>query len=159
MNREVVYLATKDALSRRNVDLIELAKVVYDLQSPYEENLTLDDCYVEIDKILRKREVGHAVITGIEMDELAENNVFSQPLQKIVETDQSLYGVDEILALSIVNIYGSIAYTNFGYLDKTKPGIIGEYNNKESGQVHTFLDDILCAIAASACSRLAFSKE
>ena len=35
-----------------------------------------------------------------------------------------VYGIDEILALSIVNIHGSIALTNFGYADKLKPGII-----------------------------------
>lgn len=158
MNKENLNTAAGDALKRRGVDLIELAKIVYDLQVPYQNDLMLDDCYEEIQKVLSKTEVQHTVITGIEMDELAERNQFSSPLQEILQNDEPLYGIDEIMALSIVNIYGSIALTNFGYLDKEKPGIIAEYNNKKDGSVHTFLDDILCAVAASACSRLAHSK-
>lgn len=155
MKKEQLYKSTVDALERRGVDLVELSKIVYDLQIPYQPDITLDDCYEQMQKILYKTEVGHAVITGIEMDELAEKGQFSPLLQTILENDEPLYGVDEILALSIVNIYGTIALTTFGYLDKTKPGIIGDYNNNKNGQVHTFLDDILCAIAASACSKLA----
>lgn len=159
MGKEQLQSATLEALERRGVDLIELSKIVYDLQVPYQDDLTLDECFEHIQMILKKTEVQHTVITGIELDEIAEKNLFNSPLQGIIESDEALYGIDEILALSIVNIYGSIALTNFGYLDKEKPGIIGDYNNKQNGQVHTFLDDILCAIAASACSRLAHGKE
>lgn len=158
MRKEKLYEETLAALERRGVNLVELSKIVYDLQVPYQEELTLDECYEQIHKVLHKTEVGHAVITGIEMDEMAEKGLFNPFIQEVIETDEPLYGVDEILALSIVNIYGTIAFTNFGYLDKVKPGMIGEYNNKKSGSVHTFLDDILCAIAASACSRLAHGK-
>lgn len=158
MKKEKIYEATKEALKRRGVDLNELSKIVYDLQSPYQNDLTLTDCYDQIQMILKKTEVQHAVLTGIEIDEATERKLFATPLQEIIEVDEALYGVDEILALSIVNIYGTIALTNFGYLDKVKPGIIADFNNKKDGAVHTFLDDILCAIAASACSRLAHGQ-
>jgi phosphatidylglycerophosphatase A len=39
-----------------------------------------------------------------------------------------------------------------------KPGILKRLNDKSTGEVHTFLDDIVGAIAASASSRLAHSQ-
>jgi phosphatidylglycerophosphatase A len=89
------------------------------------------------------------------LDVLAEKGQLEEPLQSIIGTDESLYGVDEILAFSIVNIYGSIGFTNYGYIDKLKPGILKYLNDKSTGKCHTFLDDIVGAIAAAASSRLA----
>ena len=107
----------------------------------------------------RKREVQNAIITGIQLDRLAEKKLLDEPLQSIVESDEGLYGVDEILAFSIVNVYGSIGFTNYGYIDKLKPGILKHLNDKSTGQCHTFLDDIVGAIAAAASSRLAHRIE
>ena len=73
-----------------------------------------------------KREVQNAILTGLELDELAEKGLLSEPLSSMLLSDYGLYGVDEVLALAIVNVYGSIGFTNFGYVDKTKPGIIGK---------------------------------
>ena len=41
-------------------------------------------------------------------------------------------------------VYGSIALTNFGFIDKKKYGIIAKLNDegKDSGVVNTFIDDI-----------------
>ena len=86
---------------------------------------------------------------------LAEKGLLEEPLQTIIKNDEGLYGIDEVVALSIVNVYGSIGFTNFGYVDKVKPGILKMLNDKSSGYVHTFLDDIIGAIAAAASSRLA----
>ncbi|EUJ62867.1 hypothetical protein MCOL2_03546 [Listeria fleischmannii FSL S10-1203] len=110
-----------------------------------------------MEQVLRKREVQNAILTGIQLDILAENEELMQPLQNIISNDEGLYGVDEILALSIVNVYGSIGFTNYGYIDKVKPGILGKLNEHNGRDVHTFLDDIVGAIAAAAASRLAHS--
>ena len=72
--------------------------------------------------------------------------------------DESLYGIDEILAFSIVNLYGSIGFTNYGYIDKVKPGILKELNSHDGVHVHTFLDDIVGAIAAAAARKLAHNE-
>jgi phosphatidylglycerophosphatase A len=64
-----------------------------------------------------------------------------------------------VLALSIVNVYGSIGFTNFGYVDKIKPGCLKRLNDKNGHQKHTFLDDIAGAIAAAASSRIAHRKQ
>ena len=85
--------------------------------------------------------------------------MLSEPLQDIVKRDEGLYGIDEVIALSIVNVYGSIGFTNFGYIDKLKPGILEYLNDKSTGKVHTFLDDIVGGIAAAASSRLAHRAE
>ena len=98
-------------------------------------------------------------LSGIQFDILAEKKLLAEPLQSIIETDEGLYGVDETLALSIVNVYGSIGFTNYGYVDKKKPGILKQLNDKSTGKVNTFLDDIVGAIAAAASSRLAHRKE
>lgn len=59
------------------------------------------------------------------------------------------------MALSIVDIYGSIGFTNYGYIDRVKPGILAKLNAHEPGIIHTFLDDLVGAIAAAAAARLA----
>jgi hypothetical protein len=51
--------------------------------------------------------------------------------------------------------YGSIAVTTFGFLDKQKIGVIKKLDTRKDGPVHTFLDDLVASIAASASSRLA----
>ncbi|OZU88570.1 phosphatidylglycerophosphatase A [Virgibacillus indicus] len=142
-------------LTERGVTLDDIAELVYYLQSKYHENLSMEDCRHNVDRVLTKREVQNAVLTGIQLDVLAEKKLLEQPLQKTIDTDESLYGVDEIIALSIVNVYGSIGFTNYGYIDKQKPGILKKLNDKSTGKVHTFLDDIVGAIAAAASSRLA----
>ncbi|CRI74628.1 alpha-ribazole phosphatase CobZ [Chlamydia trachomatis] len=93
------------------------------------------------------------------MDILAEKKLLEEPLLSIIEIDEGLYGVDEILAFSIVNVYGSIGFTNYGFIDKQKPGILKYLNDKSTGKVNTFLDDIVGAIAAAASSRLAHRTE
>ncbi|SFC21452.1 Phosphatidylglycerophosphatase A [Alkalibacterium subtropicum] len=143
-------------LNDRGVELEEIAELVYDLQSPYLTELSVDLCLENVKAVIRKREVQNAILTGIELDVLTEQGKLSSPLQEIIEEDESLYGIDEILALSIVNVYGSIGFTNYGFLDKTKPKLIKRLDDHtHSKQTHTFLDDIVGAIAAAAASRLA----
>ncbi|HKL75746.1 MAG TPA: phosphatidylglycerophosphatase A, partial [Halanaerobiales bacterium] len=81
-----------------------------------------------------------------------------EPLQNIIDTDEGLYGIDEIIPLSIVNLYGTIGLTSYGYLDKEKMGIIKELDTKKGGEVNTFLDDIVAGIASAAASRYAHGE-
>lgn len=148
--------AALDLLEQRGVSLEEIAELVHDLQTPYLPNLTMEVCMDNVKAVLRKREVQNAVLTGIELDILAEKGQLSSPLQEIIQNDEGLFGVDEVLALAIVNVYGSIGLTNFGYLDKLKPKVIERLDSlKDDSEVNTFLDDIVGAIAASAASRIA----
>ncbi len=146
-------------LTSRGVTIDAIADLVYFLQVKYHPNLQLEECKENVERVISKREVQNAIMTGIQLDMLAERGLLDQPLQGIIERDESLYGVDEIIALSIVNVYGSIGLTNYGYIDKQKPGILERLNDKSTGECHTFLDDIVGAIAAAASSRLAHRAE
>jgi len=147
--------AVMQKLAQRGVTLEAIAEIVYEMQSPYNPDLTLDVCLDSVEKVLAKRELQHAILVGIELDELAERKQLSEPLQTLVETDEGLFGCDETLALGSVYGYGSIAMTTFGHLDKHKIGIIKKLDTKLGKGVHTFLDDLVASIAASASSRLA----
>ncbi|MGM9985720.1 MAG: phosphatidylglycerophosphatase A [Bacillaceae bacterium] len=142
-------------LEERGVTVGDIAKLVYHLQEKYHENLSMQECEYNVVRVLAKREVQNAIITGIELDILAEKELISEPLLTMLKEDEGLYGIDEVVALSIVNVYGSIGFTNFGYIDKQKPGILEKLNTKVPGVCNTFLDDIVGAIAAAASSRLA----
>lgn len=150
-----VYEKTLQLLTERGVTIPAIAEIVYEMQSPYNKNLTMAECIESVEKVLQKREVQHAILVGIELDKLAEQGMLSEPLQTIVETDEALFGVDETLALGAVLGYGSIAVTTFGHLDKNKVGIIKQLDTKRGKGVHTFLDDLVASIAASASGRLA----
>ncbi|CAM3097706.1 phosphatidylglycerophosphatase A [Filibacter tadaridae] len=155
VHSKVVTEATKQALLRRGVTLEAIAEIVYQLQLPYNEGLQMEHCLESVQGVLRKRELQHAILVGIELDELAEQGKLSAPLQEIVESDEGLFGVDETIALGAVFTYGSIAVTTFGHLDKNKVGIINDLDTKKGIGVHTFLDDLVASVAACAASRIA----
>lgn len=150
-----VTKAAKEALARRGVKIEDIAEIVYEMQSPYNHDLTLEHCIQSVERVIMKREVQHAVLVGVELDELAEKKMLSQPLQSLVENDEGLFGVDETIALGSVLTYGSIALTTYGHLDKNKIGIIKKLDTKSGKGVHTFLDDLVAGIAACAAGRIA----
>ena len=86
-------------LEKRGVSLDAIAEIVLRLQKPYHDDLTLHECRESVEHVLRKREVQHAVITGVSLDMLAEEKKLPEPLQTILAIDEPLYGMDEILAI------------------------------------------------------------
>jgi phosphatidylglycerophosphatase A len=161
MDQKALTELTIQKINDRGVSLEQIAELTYFLQINYCKNLTMDECLHNVEAVLKKREVQNAVLTGIRLDELAEMGLLEGPLQEMVDTDYSLYGIDEILAFSILNVYGSIGFTNYGYIDKLKPGILGEIDKKGKGKgcCQTFMDDLVGAIAAAAASRIAHRRE
>lgn len=152
----------KEALrlfEERGVKLEDIAVIVFHLQQPYMSDLTMEECRESVCRVLEKREVQHAILTGIALDILAEQDQLPEPLSSIIKRDDPLYGVDEILALAVINVYGSVGLTSFGYLDKEKLGVIGRLNNSNQGRVHTFLDDMVAAVAAAAAARIAHQRQ
>jgi phosphatidylglycerophosphatase A len=151
---------TIELLELRGVKLEDIAELTYFLQKQYVPKLTIEECLTSVKAVVEKREVQTAVITGIEIDMACEKGHFGSELTEMLMNDYPLYGIDEILVLSIVNVYGSIGLTNFGYVDKLKPLIIGDIDRhgKEKGICNTFLDDIVGAIAAAAASRIAHGQ-
>lgn len=154
-NHQMLFDHVIDLLKKRGVSIDDIADLVIFLQKDYIHGLTKEQAAESVKIVLQKREVQNAMITGIQLDMLAEQHKLDQPLQEILEHDSGLYGIDEIMALSIVNVYGSIGFTNYGYIDKVKPGVLAKLNAHEPGIIHTFLDDLVGATAAAAASRLA----
>lgn len=141
-------------LARRGVRVEQIADIVFHLQHPYHPQLTLQQCLESVNTVLTKRDVQFVVYTGVALDELAEQKLLPEPLQSIMERDESLYGVDEVMALGITHMYGMIGLTSFGYLDKEKLGVIRNLND-DPVRIHVFLDDLVAGIAAAASARIA----
>lgn len=153
-----LYEKSIEVLNNRGVTTEDIAELVMKLQAPYNPDISLEVCCKNVDAVLKKREVAHAVLTGVALDELAEKKQLPEPIQSIIDTDEGLYGIDEILPLSIVNLYGTIGLTSYGFLDKEKIGIIKELDTKKEGKVNTFLDDLVAGIASAAASRYAHGE-
>lgn len=151
--------AAIEKLNERGVTLEDIAELVIEIQSAYYDNLTMEECLENLEAVLRKREIVHAILTGIALDELAEKKLLPEPIQSIIIEDEGLYGIDEIIPLSIVNVYGTIGLTNYGYLDKEKIGIIKKLDSKKGEKCNTFLDDLVAALAAATASRIAHSQD
>jgi len=147
-------------LESRGVSLDEIVDCVYYLQKDYHTSLDKKILMDSVLRVLDKREVQYALMTAIELDTKAEQNLFlDKELEAIVKRDEGLFGTDEVLAYGICNLYGSIALTNFGFIDKQKYGVVARLNEegKNGTKCHTFLDDMVGAIAAAAASRFAHS--
>lgn len=146
-------------LEERGVTKKHMTELVFDLQKPYNQNLTIEECEKHVNGVLKKRQTYHTIQICYLIDKGVEKKEFGPQFQAIVGNDEGLYGVDEAVNTSISKTYGEIAITNFGYLDKVKPGIIGELDSHtEDGICNTFLDDTVCAIVSAACARLAHNN-
>ncbi|MFD1425763.1 phosphatidylglycerophosphatase A [Kroppenstedtia sanguinis] len=154
-----IHQATLSQLYERGVEMDRIAELVFYLQKDFHEHLSLQECRHHVEQVLTKREVQNAILTGIQLDQLAEKKGLEEPLLDMIRRDESLYGIDEILATSILNVYGSIGMTNYGFVDRMKPGILKDLNDASDGQIHTFLDDLVGAVAASAAARLSHNRK
>lgn len=155
LKKEVIAL-----LQSRGVSLDEIVDCVYFLQQEYHENLDKKILMESVLSVLDKREVQFALMTAIELDVMTEKKRFeNKNLESVIARDEGLFGTDEVLAYGICNLYGSIALTNFGFIDKQKYGVVARLNEegKQGLKCHTFLDDMVEAIAAAAASRFAHS--
>lgn len=147
----------QEQFERRNIYIADMAELVYDSQKKHIDGLEYADAVRAVEAVMKKREVRHALLVALALDNLAMYHQLPEPLQTIVAEDQPLFGVDEDIAVATSGLNGSIATTNYGNLDVTKPGIIGRLNDdqKEGKMITTFLDDMISAISAQAMGRLA----
>ena len=138
----------------------DLVQIAFNKQREFIDNLTFEDVKVALKKVLSKREIQHALVTGISLDVLVENELLPNPLEKIVKEDRGTYGVDELL-MDASMLYGSIALTNSLGLDTHKSGIIKRIDElgKTSEYTTTFLDDLLCVLIGCTEGYLAHKYE
>ena len=146
-----------EKLESRGVTVLEIAEIAYNQQLRYNKNIDMNECILSVEKILSLRDTFHLLQLGAEIDRLAENGLFEGPIQDIIFNDLGVFGVDEIFGLDIARLYGAIGQTNFGDIDVNKPGVVKKLNEEgKPGKpsCHTFLDDIVGAIAAAAATRV-----
>lgn len=157
-SREEMLKLNIDKLASRGVTVEDIAKIAYRQQTKWEPNIPYSECKISVEKILSLRDVFHLLQLGAEIDRLTEANAFQGPIQTILSTDLGLFGIDELFGLELAGLYGTIGKTNFGDIDVNKPGIVAALNDAgkhNPGICHTFLDDIVGAIAAAASTRVA----
>lgn len=157
-SREEMFKLNKERLLERGVKIEDIAIIAYNQQGKYNPQLRMEDCIESVEKILSYRDIFHLVQLSIEIDRLTEIGAFRSPIQEIMMADLGMFGIDEIFGLSIAQMYGTIGQTNFGDIDVNKPGIVKYLNDlgkNDNKSCHTFLDDVVGALAAAASTRVA----
>lgn len=144
-------------LEERGVSIDDLVNLTFNMQEQFIPNLTREECRDAVIDVMHKREFLNNAMVGLELDRLTEENQVAEPLAEIIKNDAGVFGVDEALALQIAELYGTIGITNFGYLDRVKSGIIKEFDT-DGQHVNTFIDDLLGAVVAAACGKLAHKE-
>ena len=141
------------------ISRLELAQEVLKEQARHNPWMTLEDAYEAVEAVIRKREMQHALVTALTIDELADNKMLSEPMQSIIADDNPLYGIDETIALGTAGLFGTIAVTNFGFLDREKADLAKKLNDeqKAGGHITTMTDDLVSLIIASAEGKVAHS--
>ena len=141
-----------DELKKRNINSHTVGEAAYQLQHQYLPDLTVADFGYQLNEILKKREVLNTLALGFEIDNLATEKKLSEPLQTIIENDLGIFGLDELLAMNISQLYGSLSVSNFGFADKIKVGIAKDLDTDES-HVRTFSDDLFSALVSAVIGR------
>ena len=145
-------------LKERTVEVEEIAEIAYRQQKKWTDDISLTDCVDSVEKILSLRDTFHLLQLGAEIDRLTDERMFKGPILDILSTDLGMFGIDELFGLEIAGLYGTIGRTNFGDIDVNKPLVVDRLNGDgkhEGGMCHTFMDDIVGAIAAAASTRVA----
>ncbi len=157
-SRDEMLIMNVELLNKRGVTIDEIADIAYKQQSKWNDSISYQDCLDSVEKILSLRDVFHILQLGAEIDRLTEEKAFQGPIQSILASDLGMFGIDELFGLELAGLYGTIGKTNFGDIDVNKPGIVAKLNYDGKGDkeaCHTFLDDIVGAVAAAASTRVA----
>ncbi len=145
-------------LKERGVSVEDIAEIAHMQQSKWSDTISMRDCVDSVEKILSLRDTFHLLQLGAEIDRLTEENLIREPLREILHSDLGMFGIDELFGLEIAGLYGTIGKTNFGDIDVNKPLLVAKLNEEgkqDKDRCHTFLDDIVGAIAAAASTRVA----
>lgn len=141
-------------LDKRGIDEWTVGNAAYAMQHQYYPDVTVEQFGSELTNVLKKREVLNNLAVGFALDNFANRSLLPEPLQTIVANDLGAFGVDEALALSITQLYGTVSSTNYGHADKEKIGFAKELDNS-NGEINTFSDDLFSALASAVCARFA----
>lgn len=140
------YKYAVNYLNKIGVSFKDIAEIAMQNQEKY-STLPISHYEEIVERVMHKRELLNHIMTMAFLDEADENDWLPEPLKTIIHNDLGTYGVDEGMALSGASIFGTLATTNYAYLDKTKPLKIGELDDLQTPS--TFADDIVGMIASA----------
>lgn len=156
-SRDEMLKMNIQTLKDRTVTVKEIAEVAFRQQARWNPDISFKECIDSVEKILSLRDVFHLLQLGAEIDRLTDEHLIQGPIYDILKVDLGMFGIDELFGLELAGLYGTIGKTNFGDIDVNKPLVVDRLNDdgKHGGMCHTFLDDIVGAIAAAASTRVA----
>lgn len=157
-SREEMLEMNIETLKERTVSVEEIAEVAYRQQKKWSDEISMQVCIDSVEKILSLRDTFHILQLGAEIDRMTDEGLFKGPIYDILKQDLGMFGIDELFGLEVAGLYGTIGKTNFGDIDVNKPLVIDRLNDEgkhDGGMCHTFMDDIVGAIAAAASTRVA----
>lgn len=147
------YKFVVERLSELGVSLNDIAEISYQLEYKYIPTLTVDECLTAVTTVMHKRDILNLAMTGLELDRLAQDNLIKEPLLSIIRNDLGVFAVDEVLGVSISQLYGLIGVSSFGMVDKVKTGVIKDLDTDDT-RINTFVDDLVGAIASAAAAKV-----
>lgn len=147
------YKFVVERLSELGVSLNDIAEISYQLEYKYIPTLTVDECLTAVTTVMHKRDILNLAMTGLELDRLAQDNLIKEPLLSIIRNDLGVFAVDEVLGVSISQLYGLIGVSSFGMVDKVKTGVIKDLDTDDT-RINTFVDDLAGAIASAAAAKV-----
>lgn len=146
-----IYEFVQKELRKRGITAYSIGEIAYEMQHEYLPDYEISDFSEQFNEVLKKREVLNLLAFAFELDNLANKGAFSEPIQSIIENDAGFWQIDEILASSLAQLFGMLAITNYGYLDKKKLGIAKQLDEEDS--ITVFSDDIVSALASAVIGR------
>ena len=146
-----LYQFVQEELHKRGITAYSIGEIAYEMQHDYLPDYEISDFAEQFSEVLKKREVLNLLAFAFELDNLANKRMFSEPIQSIIENDAGFWQIDEILASSLAQLFGMLAITNYGYLDKNKVGIARRLDEEDS--ITVFSDDIVSALASAVIGR------
>ena len=146
-----IYEFVQKELRKRGITAYSIGEIAYEMQHEYLPDYEISDFAEQFNEVLKKREVLNLLAFAFELDNLANKGAFSEPIQSIIENDAGFWQIDEILASSLAQLFGMLAITNYGYLDKNKVGIARRLDEEDS--ITVFSDDIVSALASAVIGR------
>ena len=146
-----IYEFVQKELRKRGITAYSIGEIAYEMQHDYLPDYEISDFAEQFSEVLKKREVLNLLAFAFELDNLANKRMFSEPIQNIIENDAGFWQIDEILASSLAQLFGMLAITNYGYLDKNKVGIARRLDEEDS--ITVFSDDIVSALASAVIGR------
>lgn len=154
LNKEETKEVGYALLEREGVSVNSLVELVRIHQGKHFPDISDSEAIAALDDVMNKRNTLYALQVALYMDESFKNPEISKyyELSEALADDEPLFSIDEYLAFYITRMYGDIASTGYAHMDITKPGVVGDLNDRDNT---VFIDDIVSAIATSAGARIA----